>query len=169
MAVGKEGGALKYVALRARNEFMPFDPDPANRYHEPYGRVAFARRGLQRTRWRRGSRTEGGRCRASDPAGWCAIRCNTRQPAERKPIWKCGICNPEQTPTTHELSLVAGAGVSGSSPLVGSHTGTRRTSSVPFFTRVLPAEVLIRPGTYWPTSKNTSTTILSPICRLWYS
>src|ERR671913_1063850 len=70
MAVGNKGGASKYVALRARNEFMPFDPDPANRYQEPYGRVAFARRGLQRTRWRRGSRTEGGRCRASDSAGW---------------------------------------------------------------------------------------------------
>jgi hypothetical protein len=43
MDVGKKGGALKYMALQARNEFMPFDPDPANRYHEPYGRVAFAR------------------------------------------------------------------------------------------------------------------------------
>jgi hypothetical protein len=42
---------------------------PASRYHEPYGRGAFAGRGLPRTRWRRGSRTEGGRCRASDSAG----------------------------------------------------------------------------------------------------
>jgi hypothetical protein len=33
MAIGKIGGALKSVALQARNEFMPFDPDPANRYH----------------------------------------------------------------------------------------------------------------------------------------
>jgi hypothetical protein len=30
-------------SLRARNEFTPFDPGPANRYHEPYARVAFAR------------------------------------------------------------------------------------------------------------------------------
>src|SRR5215204_7629696 len=47
--------------------------------------------------------------RRSDTAG-SAIRCNTRQPAERKTLWKCGICSPEQTPPTHELSLVAGAG-----------------------------------------------------------
>jgi len=31
-----------------------------------------------------------------------------------------GICKTVQTPATHERSLVAGAGISGSSPLVGS-------------------------------------------------
>ena len=45
---------------------------------------------------------------------------NTQQGREKKPLQICGICNPLHTPATPELSLVAGAGVSGSSPLVDS-------------------------------------------------
>jgi hypothetical protein len=41
------------------------------------------------------------------------------QPRDQKMLYLCGICKPVQRSATNDRTLVAGAGVSGSSPLVG--------------------------------------------------
>src|SRR5215212_11979676 len=48
------------------------------------------------------------------------MTCNSGQGGEHKTLFLCGICNPVQRSATPDRTLVAGAGVSGSSPLVGS-------------------------------------------------
>jgi hypothetical protein len=46
--------------------------------------------------------------------------CNGGQSRGQRTAYLCGICDPVQLPATTDRTLVAGAGVSGSSPLVGS-------------------------------------------------
>jgi len=49
-----------------------------------------------------------------------AIHCNSDQSREQKILYLCGTCKSLQSSATTDRTLVAGAGVSGSSPLVGS-------------------------------------------------
>ena len=49
-----------------------------------------------------------------------AIPCNCGQSREQEAAYLCGFCSPLQRPATPDRTLVAGAEVSGLSPLVGS-------------------------------------------------